>query len=235
MSQRLGADDGTRVAEPTLRPATQQPSPLADPSAPSEARQLSELLRKTALGDESAFTSLHRLTQASVLGLCRLLLRDPQSARETAAEALEQVWLRAQQYDPRRGPPQTWILAVARNLAIDRLRSTRRSADREEGLKAAAAQPSQGFRPDDLIQRRQWSTRLQQALRALPPDQRRTVVASFLLGLSHREISRLSGQPVGTVKGRIRSGLSKLRCALIGPSSGDDESARARSARPWLE
>jgi RNA polymerase sigma-70 factor (ECF subfamily) len=135
-------------------------------------------------------------------------------AHETAVEALEVVWRRAGLYRPERGAALAWILTVARNRARDRLRARRRSASRDQALDEVADRPSSAGDADRGLFRLQWAVPLRWALGALLSVQRRTLVASFLLGFSHREIARLTRQPVGTVKGRIRISLAKLRAIL---------------------
>lgn len=127
---------------------------------------------------------------------------------------LETIWERARQFDPERGSGLSWALAVARHQALDRLRKTRRAATREEAFDAVTLLSDRGSDPYQRTELRQLATRLANALATLPSSQRRMVVASFLLELSHREIAILTREPVGTVKGRIRIALRKLRRAL---------------------
>ena len=106
--------------------------PMSQPDPP-----LVELLRRTALGDEEAFTQLYHATSRRVYGLALRILRDPTSAEDAALEAYTSVWRHAASFDSRRGRPMTWILTVTRSKAIDLLRARSRRVEHPLGLAGA--------------------------------------------------------------------------------------------------
>jgi RNA polymerase sigma factor (sigma-70 family) len=171
------------------------------------------LLSGLAAGDAEAATAFTRRFQARVYGLVLTIVRDRGTAEEVAQETFVRAWRYAQTYDPRRGRVATWLLTIARNLAIDVVRVKR-------------AEP---LDPDDVIRRLQRGTaetpvdeqlppderdRVREAISALPQDQRRALVLAAYLGRSAREVGELEGVPLGTAKTRIRAAMLKLRDSL---------------------
>jgi RNA polymerase sigma-70 factor (ECF subfamily) len=171
------------------------------------------LLAGMSSGDPEASTAFIRRYQARVFGLARAILGDSATAEEVAQEALLRAFRHGAGYDPRRGQVSTWLLTITRNLAIDALRMRR-----SEPLDPVTMQALiDGAEPDDFeepLVAADQTHRLRRALAELPRDQGVAVVQAAFLGRTAREISDLEGVPLGTVKTRIRSGLSKLRAAL---------------------
>jgi RNA polymerase sigma-70 factor, ECF subfamily len=174
------------------------------------------LVSRIAEGDEGALRELYDVLAPRVLGLAQQILRDRAIAEEALVDVFSQVWRQAGRYEPLKGSVTTWICTLARTRAIDLRRSRQRHSQRESALDAhelelfrdpaasPAAAAAEGDRKD----------RVQRALSGLPREQRRAVEAAFFGGLSHTEIAATFGQPLGTVKTRIRSGLAALRLAL---------------------
>jgi RNA polymerase sigma-70 factor (ECF subfamily) len=140
------------------------------------------------------------------------MVGDPGAAEEVTADVYLQVWRQAVRYDASRGTPLAWLLMLARSRSLDRLRAGRSRA--AEPLGAAEALPSGAPSPDEdaaLAQRRAVVTA---ALAQLPPEQRAPIELAYYAGKSHSEIAAALGTPLGTVKMRIRLGMTRLRAAL---------------------
>jgi len=172
------------------------------------------LLAGLATGDRDAAVAFVRRFQRRVFGLALTIVGDARGAEDVAQEAFLRAWRHAGVYDPRRGSVATWLLTITRNLAIDAVRVRRAvvvDPDAVLGLDRPSAQPS----PDELAVLSDDVDRLWQAMARLPSEQRRALVLAGLLGHTAREIGEAEGIPVGTAKTRIRSGLLRLRAALV--------------------
>ncbi len=181
---------------------------------PARNDTLAEFLRRTAEGDEGSFTSLYDASSRAVFGLTIKILGDWDAAEEATLEAYTTVWRQASQYDPARGAAMSWILTVARSKAIDLLRSRMRRRERERSLKAADGLRDLKPGPELLSSRSEEIHKMKEALASLPQEQREVIETAYFSELSHSEVAAALGQPLGTVKTRIRSGLTTLRRVL---------------------
>jgi len=198
-----------------------RPSPVhgAVDGAPDGSRGLAELLARAAQGDAEAFADVYARTRRRVHGVALRVLREPGAAEEAALDTYVTVWRRAGSYDPGRGEPLTWMLTIARSKAIDRLRArTRRGRGRSDldldtALgRLASADP--GPSPETASVRAERGVAVRRALERLPRSQRDAIERAYFGGLSHSEVARALGEPLGTVKSRIRVGLTSLRRTL---------------------
>ena len=179
-----------------------------------------------AEGDESALATLYDEWGERVHTAAFWILRDPDEAEDVVEETFWQAWQSAGQYDGRRGAGATWLMMICRSRAIDRLRSRRRRADwiaapATTGALLDEALTQQTEAPDarpEVIER---GSVLAAALRTLPSDQREALELAYFGGLSHGEIAAQTGQPLGTVKTRIRLAMQKLRERLSFLVKGD--------------
>jgi len=182
-------------------------------SWPQDVR-LGGLIARTVRGDEAAFAALYDATVAVVHGLALRIVGDVGAAEEVTADVYLQVWRQAVRYDATRATPLGWLLMLARSRAIDRVRA--RAAQRrevgslQEALQLASAAP--GPHEDAIIAERRRI--VVAALDALPSEQRAAIELAYYGGKSHREIAAALNLPLGTVKTRIRIGMSRLRDAL---------------------
>ena len=195
----------------------QAPEPEFEPQA-----GLAAVIARVAAGDERSLENLYDLTSRRVFALALQILRDPGAAEEATLDVFTQVWRQADRYEPGKGSPLGWLLTMARTRAIDLVRSRGRHADREAVLNEALAIPDQGRSPEDSSGDSEDALRVHRALAAISADQRNALVAAYFLGLSHTEVASALGQPLGTVKTRIRSGLIHLRRLLA--ENGDSVS-----------
>jgi len=167
------------------------------------------LLAGLGSGDAEAAAAFVRRFQGRVYGLALTMLRDPVLAEDVAQETFVRAWRHAATFDARRGRVPTWLLMIARNLAIDRARM-RAPTPVDPEVIASDLDLSREAAPVDVAERE----RVRQAVGALPDDQRRALVLAMYAGKTAREISELDGVPLGTVKTRIRGAMLKLRQML---------------------
>jgi RNA polymerase sigma factor (sigma-70 family) len=172
------------------------------------------LLSGLAAGDADAATAFIRRFQARVYGLVLTIVRDEGTAEEVAQETFLRAWKHARTYDARRGRVATWLLTIARNLAIDLVRVKRAEpldpdvvADKLQQAGVAGDPADQGPPPDER-------ERVRGAIAELPPEQRRVLFLAAYVGRTAKEIGELEGIPLGTAKSRIRMAMLKLRDSL---------------------
>jgi RNA polymerase sigma-70 factor, ECF subfamily len=173
-----------------------------------------DLLKAIARRDEQALASLYDRYRIILFGLTMRILNSREESEDVLQEVLLQVWRRASDYDERRGKPFTWLVTLARSRAIDRLRLL---GSRQRVAESAAAEASDETSDAALdaynSERRAIVTR---ALNQLPEEQRRTLMLAYFEGLTQSEIADQLNAPLGTVKTRMRSGMTKLRDLLRG-------------------
>ena len=168
------------------------------------------LLARVARGDREAFSVLYDRMMHRVFGLAMRVLRDAGQAEEVAQEVFLEVWQQAARYDVERGSAVGWVLRKAHGRAVDRVRASesRNARDLRVGIRDL-------FEPADdiaeVVELRIASERIGLALDHLPDTQREAVALAHLGGFSHSEVSAILQIPVGTVKTRIRAGISRLR------------------------
>lgn len=171
------------------------------------------LLARIGTGDAGALGELYDAYGRIVFAVIYRMLADPEAAEEVAQDVFHSVWRRAKGYDTARGAVRTWVLAIARNAAIDWQRTRGKRAQREVDLDAAADLPADASVEGQVIAGLR-AERIQQAVRALPAEQRDVLALAFWGGLTQTEIARRTGTPLGTVKSRVRLGMEKLRQQL---------------------
>jgi RNA polymerase sigma-70 factor, ECF subfamily len=173
-----------------------------------------DLMQLVSKGDTHAFEALYdrHATVAFSLAYRMTGLRGP--AEDVVQEAFLSIWRSGARYDHTRGSVRTWVLGVVHHRAIDVLRRNLRHDQRrasDEGIEDRFESPD---RTDVTAARRQEATEVRDALASLPPEQSKVIELAYFGGFSHSEIANMLQTPVGTVKGRIRLGLEKLRGQL---------------------
>jgi RNA polymerase sigma-70 factor (ECF subfamily) len=171
---------------------------------------LESLIQRIAVRDEVAMAELYDRTSSLVFGMARRMVRDEQAAEEVAHEVFLQVWKRACSFDPARGRASTWLLLLARSRSLDRMRATRARRD-EEPLETAAAVAADTPGPDVEWAQTRRRQKISEALAQLSPPQRQAIAWAYYNGLSYSEVAASLGEPVGTIKTRIRLGMMRLR------------------------
>jgi RNA polymerase sigma factor (sigma-70 family) len=172
------------------------------------------LLAGLAAGERGAAAAFVRRFQSRVYGLVITIVRDEATAEDVSQETFLRAWRHARTYDPRRGRVATWLLTIARNLAIDVIRvKTPQPLDpdvvdsRLQLASPASDFADQGTPPDER-------DRVRTAIGALRPDQRRALFLAAYAGRTAREIGQIEGIPLGTAKTRVRTAMLKLRDSL---------------------
>jgi RNA polymerase sigma-70 factor (ECF subfamily) len=180
-------------------------------SAPTDR----SLLQRIVARDTAALAELYDRHSRLLFGLILRIVRDRGDAEEILQEAFVRVWTRAETYDVRMVEPLPWMVRVARNCAIDRLRARRvRAAVHTPAIDEAAieAAPATGIQtPEAAVLDAERRRMLTGALAALPAEQRLLIEAAFFEGYTHSELAQRFGLPLGTVKTRIRAGMIAMR------------------------
>ncbi len=172
-----------------------------------------ELLHAIARGDEAALARLYDAYRVILFGLLVRILNSREEAEDILQDVFIQVWRRAKDFDETRGRPFTWLVTLARSRAIDRLRQL----GARQRLASGAAEEQTEAVSDALTDTIKGTQKeiVRRALAELPEEQRHTLVLAYFEGLTQTEIATKLGAPLGTVKTRMRSGMTKLR-ALLG-------------------
>jgi RNA polymerase sigma-70 factor (ECF subfamily) len=180
-----------------------------------------ETIARVARGDQEALGRLYDATAPLVFGLVSRLMRDDFTAQEVTLDVYQQVWRQAGRYDASRGRVATWLLTIARSRALDRLRAAARGA-RHEPMESLDDRPLDEPDPADRSVAADEARHIRTAMDSLPAAQRQALALAFFDGLTHVEIAERLGEPLGTVKTRIRTALLRLRTTLA-PLVDDDD------------
>jgi RNA polymerase sigma-70 factor, ECF subfamily len=167
-----------------------------------------DLIRRVARRDANAFEALYRRYARSVFGLALRRLGDRMTAEDAVQETFAAIWRSARTYKPDRGAGAPWLYAVARNAIIDRLRA--RNEPTAEAPETASAEPG----PLERAESSYVSWRVHRALEELPEKEREVVELAYWSGMSQSEVAEYLHIPLGTVKTRTRSALSRLADVL---------------------
>jgi len=170
------------------------------------------LIRRMVEADETALGALYDRWVRSLYSLVLHLLRDPDEAEDVVEETFWQAWKKADAYEPSKGAVSTWLLTIGRRKALDRLRAKKRSReDPIENDQTFADLPSGSPDPSADAEGSELRESVRVALRELPREQREVLELGYFSGMSQTEIAEATGQPLGTVKTRMRLALQKLR------------------------
>lgn len=170
------------------------------------------LIRRMVDADETALGALYDRWSRSLYSLVLHLLRDPDEAEDVVEETFWQAWKKASAYEPSKGAVSTWLLTIGRRRALDRLRANKRKREDPVGNEGTFADlPSGEPDPSQDMEGAELRRHVHAALRGLPAEQREVLVLGYFRGLSQSEIADSTGQPLGTVKTRMRLAMQKLR------------------------
>ncbi len=175
---------------------------------PSSDMDDASLLSLVERGDEGAMASLFDRYSKVVYSVALRVLRDPASAEDVLQEIFMQIWRAPQSFIATRGSLGGWLAVVSRNRSIDALRR-RRPTDPVDEIVLASP-----YNLADEAERNSMIEKARSVIVLLPAEQRKTLEMAFFDGLTHSEIAEMTGDPLGTVKTRIRSALLSLRKAF---------------------
>jgi len=179
-------------------------------SGPDDSRVDIALIHRLVARDGSAVGELYDRHNRLLYGLIVRIVRDRSEAEEILQEVFVQVWTRADTYDVQIGPPIAWLVRIARNRAIDRLRANNVRLRTVE----ATPLPPPVESPEARAAVSEQQSAVARALDSLPADQRRLIEDAYFLGLTQSELAERFGLPLGTVKTRVRTGMMTLRREL---------------------
>jgi len=154
--------------------------------------ELAAALARVAAGDRTALRLVYQDTSAKLFGVCLRILNDRSEAEDVLQEVYVTVWRKAASFDPSRASPITWLVAIARNRAIDRLRAS----------------------AIDMVLQGEQHARLKTCLGELEERHAEAIRWAFLDGVTYEQLAERMGVPLGTMKSWIRRGLLKLRACL---------------------
>jgi RNA polymerase sigma-70 factor, ECF subfamily len=177
---------------------------------PDDIRRDLALLARIASRDQSALGELYDRHSRLLFGLILRIIRERGEAEEVLQEVFVQAWTRADSYKAALGSPVGWLIGIARNRAVDRLRSNA-VRSRAEGQTMPAAPVET---PEAQTSLNELRREIKGALASLPEDQRDLIEQAYFGGLTHAELATRFRLPLGTVKTRVRSGLQGLRALL---------------------
>jgi RNA polymerase sigma-70 factor, ECF subfamily len=176
-----------------------------------------ELMDRIAHGDADAVRVLYARHGRLVFGLAVHILGDSATAEEVCQDVFMRAWEKSGLYRPDRGKVVTWLARIARNRAIDMLRSRQSrqaGAQQDSGGEEQAAPGEPAADPGERLLQSFREEEVRAAVASLPPGQRSALSLAFFKGMTHREIAQALGEPLGTVKTRIRDAMARLRFIL---------------------
>jgi RNA polymerase sigma-70 factor (ECF subfamily) len=170
---------------------------------------VADLLLRVAAGDRAAFRDIYARTSAKLLGVTLRILGTRAEAEDALQEVYTRVWLHARRFDPGRGAGMTWLIAIARNHAIDRLRARPQAAPGDEDALDAVADDRPGVL-ERLVAAGD-ARRIADCFATLEPDRAAAVQSAYLRGLSYQALADRHGVPLNTMRTWLRRSLLKLK------------------------
>lgn len=217
------AGEGAAPVDPRVAALASDREAGAGPDLAELDRELAARLRR---GDRSALAALYDRYGGVVLALLMRIVRSQAEAEDLLQEVFLQAWRRAPEYDPRRGSFSAWLFTIARNRALDVVRSPRHKQALQRSSEPAAPEqrqsdepPASEASPEETLALKRRAQAVRAALADLSPVQREAIELAYYSGLSHSEIASQTGEPLGTIKSRINQAAAKLRAALGGVGS----------------
>jgi RNA polymerase sigma-70 factor, ECF subfamily len=171
------------------------------------------LVKRLIARDESALAVLYDRYSGLVCAVVTRILRDAGAAEEVLQDIFFQLWRNAAQFDPARGSLPGWLLVAARNRAISKLRR-RNPGDATDDIELQAETIALPFSLESAAQQKQLLGKVKSVMDELPAQQRQAVELAFFEGMTHSEIAERTGEPLGTVKTRLRSAVENLKQKL---------------------
>lgn len=191
------------------------------PPETSQQKADREMLAQAAAGDQRAFGALYDRLSGPLYSLALRMLGDAAEAQDALQDVFLLIWRRAASYDVDQSSVFSWAILITRSRVIDRLRARGRrlrvvvpAGDQYE-VEATTVNASTAESAADTADRNEEAVRVRSVLNKLPVEQREAIELAFFSDLTHHEIAARLGQPLGTIKARIRRGLLKLRERIV--------------------
>lgn len=184
---------------------------------------LNASLVAVARRDRGAFDTLYAETVDRVLNLATRIVGDADAADDVASDVYLQVWRKAADFDPERGSAIAWIMTICRSRALDALRRKSVAANYTAEFERQAVDSDNGSGPQDLLHATDRESSVHQALRQLDAQERQLLALAYFRGYTHSELAAITGEPLGTVKTRIRRTLMKVRDLMHAPQTSAGE------------
>jgi len=188
------------------------------PAAPTDDRRVEieqeiELLRRIAEKDHHSFSQLYTRFFGVIFGTVQKVISDPSDAEDVTQDVFIQIWNKANLYQPEKGRPLTWVATMARNRAIDYIRSKQRRARLRDDFEEESSSQDLLMENDssDLTSRAERFQIVRDALDELTPDQREAIELAYFKDQTQAEVAKQLDRPLGTIKARIRRGTMRLR------------------------
>jgi RNA polymerase sigma-70 factor (ECF subfamily) len=184
---------------------------------PQDIRDLAdeEVMQLVQTGDPRAFELLYDRHGGASFSLAYRMVGKQAAAEDVVQEAFLSIWRSRLRYDKTRGSVRTWVLGIVHNRAVDGLRRSTVHDRGRETLDVVEERHEARERTDVEVARREEARSVRGALNTLPDEQRQAIELAYFGGYTQNEIARLIEEPLGTVKGRMRLGLDKMRRQLV--------------------
>lgn len=202
-----------KLIEPVLPDA---PAAAAKPhisAVDDNQDEIRDLLHGIANGGRDSFAEFHRRFSGMVYATAVQILHNHEDAEDTSQEVFASLWKKAGMFANDRGKPSTWLAAMARNRSIDRLRARQRRSKLNDSFEDESRTAEQIVRTDPAKETstHEMSHQVRSAVMELSEEQRQAIQLAFFDGLTQLEIAKQTGEPLGTIKARIRRGIGRLR------------------------
>jgi len=191
---------------------------MSRPEEPDDRAVEIALLERITRRERAAFEELYARYVNILYATALKFVREESDAQDVVQDVFIQVWDKAKMYDPSKGKPLTWVLALVRNRSIDRIRAIQRRARLRDEFEAETVTDESAWARESLsrVEAGEQGRTLRAAVNQLSPQQRKVIELAYFGGLTQIEIAEKLGEPLGTVKARARRGLLKLK-EMIGP------------------
>ncbi|HWU29728.1 MAG TPA: ECF RNA polymerase sigma factor SigK [Microbacterium sp.] len=186
---------------------------LEVPEDGSARDSAADLLVRVAAGDQRAFAELYDLLSPRVFALILRVVVNRSQSEEVLQEVFLEIWQSAGRFAPNRGQGRSWVLTIAHRRAVDRVRASQSSSDRDVRVGVRDLDAARDV-VEEAVEAQIEGERVVAALSALPEAQQEALILAYYGGYSQTEISALTGTPLGTIKTRMRDGLTRLRSEL---------------------
>ena len=175
-----------------------------------------QLIHRITLDDQAALEALYSRYSTAVYSLAMYMLKQQALAEDATQETFLNIWLKASSFNADRGQPKSWIMSVAHHKIVDLIRSRRRTSSMTDpgGDETLELLPSGQASTEEQVEQSLQRERILKALTLVPEAQREVVMLAYFEGYSQSEMAEKLGQPLGTIKTRVRLAMQKLRAAL---------------------